>query len=209
MGRAARLTVPRSMSEIEVEQVLRGKRNWIEEQRRRQVPRLGLERLAVSESNARIEAREICPRRSPRRRAPAWASPIGASGSAGSARFGVPAHLAERSPSTGYWCWRPMRCSTMWSCTSSATCVSPTTHSASGGSSSSGGRSGASNETGCASTGLNCWPSKPLSDAHWIGSIAGLLRVGPVTRASNLVFSLGNGLVSGKSRPRRQLMRSA
>jgi hypothetical protein len=47
------------MSQIEVDQVLRDKRAWIEEQRRRQVPRLGLERLAVSESAARTGAREF------------------------------------------------------------------------------------------------------------------------------------------------------
>src|SRR3954453_16190851 len=47
------------MSAIEVEQVLRDKRTWVEEQRRRQVPRLGLERLAVSESDARVGAREL------------------------------------------------------------------------------------------------------------------------------------------------------
>ena len=58
-GEPARLTAPRSMSRVEVEQVLREKRAWIEEQRRRQVPRLGLERLAVSESEARIGAREL------------------------------------------------------------------------------------------------------------------------------------------------------
>ncbi len=58
-GEPARLTAPRSMSQVEVEQVLREQRAWIEEQRRRQVPRLGLERLAVSESEARIGAREL------------------------------------------------------------------------------------------------------------------------------------------------------
>jgi hypothetical protein len=47
------------MSQIEVERVLRDKHGWIEEQRRRQVPRLGLERLAVSESAARTGAREL------------------------------------------------------------------------------------------------------------------------------------------------------
>ena len=46
------------MSQVEVERVLRDKRAWIEEQRRRQVPRLGLERLAVSES-ATTGAREL------------------------------------------------------------------------------------------------------------------------------------------------------
>jgi predicted metal-dependent hydrolase len=47
------------MSQIEVERVLRDKHGWIEEQRRRQVPRLRLERLAVSESAARTGAREL------------------------------------------------------------------------------------------------------------------------------------------------------
>ena len=42
-----------------MERVLRDKRAWIEEQRRRQVPRLGLEGLAVSESAGRIRAREL------------------------------------------------------------------------------------------------------------------------------------------------------
>ena len=58
-GEPARLTAPRSMSQVEVERVLRDKRAWIEEQRRRQVPRLGLEGLAVSESAARTGAREL------------------------------------------------------------------------------------------------------------------------------------------------------
>jgi hypothetical protein len=58
-GEPARLTAPRSMSRVELEQVLRDKQAWIEEQRRRQVPRLGLEALAVSESVARIAAREL------------------------------------------------------------------------------------------------------------------------------------------------------
>ena len=58
-GEPARLTVPRSMSRAEVDRVLTEKRSWIVEQRRRQVPRLGLERLAVSESEARGGAREL------------------------------------------------------------------------------------------------------------------------------------------------------
>jgi predicted metal-dependent hydrolase len=58
-GEPARLTAPRAMSQVEVERVLRGRRAWIEEQRRRQVPRLGLERLTVSESAARARAREL------------------------------------------------------------------------------------------------------------------------------------------------------
>jgi predicted metal-dependent hydrolase len=58
-GEPARLTVPRWMSRAEVEHVLADKRGWIEEQRRRQLPRLGLDRLVVSESEARIAAREL------------------------------------------------------------------------------------------------------------------------------------------------------
>ena len=47
------------MSRVEVHELLRDKRAWIEEQRRRQVPRLGLAGLAVSELAARIAAREL------------------------------------------------------------------------------------------------------------------------------------------------------
>src|SRR5580765_6020866 len=57
-GEPARLTAPRSMSQADVEHVLRDKQAWIEQQRRRQVPRLGLEGLVVSESAARTAARE-------------------------------------------------------------------------------------------------------------------------------------------------------
>jgi predicted metal-dependent hydrolase len=55
----ARLTVPQRMSWAEVENVLTEKRGWIDEQRRRQVRRLGLERLSVSEMEARMAAREL------------------------------------------------------------------------------------------------------------------------------------------------------
>src|SRR5438552_7964486 len=58
-GEPARLTVPRWMSGTEVERVLEEKRAWIEAERRAQVPRLGLERRAVSESEARFAAREL------------------------------------------------------------------------------------------------------------------------------------------------------
>ncbi|HSC49814.1 MAG TPA: M48 family metallopeptidase [Gaiellaceae bacterium] len=47
------------MSQAAVERLLAEQRPWLERQRRRQVPRLGLERLAVSESEARIAAREL------------------------------------------------------------------------------------------------------------------------------------------------------
>jgi predicted metal-dependent hydrolase len=58
-GGPARLTVPRRTSRAEVERILAEKRSWIVELRRRQLPRLGLDRLAVSESEARIAAREL------------------------------------------------------------------------------------------------------------------------------------------------------
>lgn len=58
-GKPARLTVPQWTSRSEIERLLAEKRPWIEKQRRRHVPRLGLEELAVSESEARISAREL------------------------------------------------------------------------------------------------------------------------------------------------------
>ena len=58
-GEPARLTVPKWMSRPEVESLLAQQRAWLEDQRRRQVPRLGLEHLTVSESEARISAREL------------------------------------------------------------------------------------------------------------------------------------------------------
>lgn len=58
-GEPARLTVPRSMSSAEVEHLLLRQQPWIAKQRSRQVPKLGLEALAVSESEARIAAREV------------------------------------------------------------------------------------------------------------------------------------------------------
>jgi predicted metal-dependent hydrolase len=58
-GEPARLTAPPAMSQAEVERVLRVHQSWIEERRRRQVPRLGLEGLAVSESAARTRAWEL------------------------------------------------------------------------------------------------------------------------------------------------------
>jgi predicted metal-dependent hydrolase len=58
-GAPAQLTVPRSATREDVERVLADRRSWIEKQRQRQVPRLGLERLAVTESDGRKRAREI------------------------------------------------------------------------------------------------------------------------------------------------------
>ena len=58
-GEPARLTVPQRMPHADVERLIEERRGWVEEQRRRQVPRLGLERLLVSEAEARVGAREI------------------------------------------------------------------------------------------------------------------------------------------------------
>ena len=58
-GAPARLTVPGAMSQAEIERLLFEQRPWLERQRARQVPRLGLEPDAVSESEARIAAREL------------------------------------------------------------------------------------------------------------------------------------------------------
>jgi predicted metal-dependent hydrolase len=58
-GEPARLTVPQRMSRLEVERVLAQQQRWIVRQRERQVPCLNLDRLAVSESEARTAAREL------------------------------------------------------------------------------------------------------------------------------------------------------
>jgi predicted metal-dependent hydrolase len=58
-GEPARLIVPPSMRLGAIEQVLTEQRSWIESQRRRQVPRLGLDRLELSEEEARTAAREL------------------------------------------------------------------------------------------------------------------------------------------------------
>jgi predicted metal-dependent hydrolase len=58
-GQPARLTVPRRMSAGEIETVLAGQRDWIDAQRRRHVPMLRLDPLAVSEAEARTAAREL------------------------------------------------------------------------------------------------------------------------------------------------------
>ena len=58
-GEAPRLTVPQGTSQADVERLVEEKRLWIMEQRMRQVPRLRLDPSAVSESEARIAAREL------------------------------------------------------------------------------------------------------------------------------------------------------
>jgi len=57
-GEAPRLTVPQGTSRAGIERVLEEKRPWIEDQRRRQVPRLCLDPSAVSETQARRAARQ-------------------------------------------------------------------------------------------------------------------------------------------------------
>ena len=58
-GEAPRLTVPVGTSHAEVRRLLAEKKQWIVEQQGRQVPRLGLEERVISQSEARIAAREI------------------------------------------------------------------------------------------------------------------------------------------------------
>src|SRR4051794_6165277 len=58
-GEPFRLVVPQRATQAEIERVLADKRGWIEKQRRRQVPRLGLESVAVSEADGRDRARRL------------------------------------------------------------------------------------------------------------------------------------------------------
>jgi predicted metal-dependent hydrolase len=58
-GKAPRLTVPQGTSHGDVQRLLAEREAWIAEQKRRQVPRLELERFAISESEARTGAREL------------------------------------------------------------------------------------------------------------------------------------------------------
>ena len=58
-GEAPRLTVPVGTCHAAVTRLLAENKQWIVEQQERQVPRLGLEDCAISESEARIGAREI------------------------------------------------------------------------------------------------------------------------------------------------------
>ena len=164
-GEPARLTAPRSMSWSDVERVLRdsgpgsmrkptpGATGWAWSGSR-------------SASRRRASATDSSSRPPPRTRPSSSASPTSGSGSETSARPGAPAPPAARSPSTGGSCWRPSRSSTTWSCTSSATCAASTTRGASGRSSKGAAHSGASSASGCASTGLNCSPSKRPTDAR-------------------------------------------
>ena len=58
-GAAPRLTVPQGTSRASVQRLVEEKRLWIEEQRRRQVPRLRLDPSLVNESQARLAARKL------------------------------------------------------------------------------------------------------------------------------------------------------
>ena len=136
------------MSAAEVERVLEEKRAWIEAERRAQVPLLGLEGRAVSESEARVAAREL----------------VSALAEEEAERLGVEYARIRIGGQRTLWgsCSAP-RCSTTSSCTSSATYASRTTRAAFGRSSSGGGRAGANSATGSASTGRSCSPSNQLT----------------------------------------------
>jgi predicted metal-dependent hydrolase len=58
-GEPVRLVVPQRMARWEIEQVLGDRRQWIEKQRSRQVPRLGLDEFALSEADGRRRARRL------------------------------------------------------------------------------------------------------------------------------------------------------
>src|SRR2546423_13638303 len=58
-GRPALLIVPPGMTRQEIAEVLGQHREWLASERRRQQPRLGLERLAGREAGARGGAREV------------------------------------------------------------------------------------------------------------------------------------------------------
>jgi len=58
-GNVPRLTVPAGTSDADVRRLLAKNEAWIVEQQGRQIPRLGLENSALSESEARRSAREV------------------------------------------------------------------------------------------------------------------------------------------------------
>jgi predicted metal-dependent hydrolase len=120
-GEPARLTVPQRMSNGEITRVLAQQQDWIRQQRRRQIPRLGLGRLVVSEAEARAGARELVS-------ALADDEAAALAVSYGRIRIGAQRTLwgscspAARFPSTGGLCSHPSTYSiTSW-CTRSVTC---------------------------------------------------------------------------------------
>lgn len=58
-GEPARLTVPARMPDAEIDLVLRAHRDWIATERKRQRPRLRLDRRVISELEGRRAAREL------------------------------------------------------------------------------------------------------------------------------------------------------
>jgi len=58
-GEAATLTVPARLPEREVRRIVAEHRDWLAHERSRQVPRLGLDLRAVSETEARRATREL------------------------------------------------------------------------------------------------------------------------------------------------------
>jgi predicted metal-dependent hydrolase len=56
---APRLTVPEGTSGARIQRLIEENRTWIDERRRRQVPRLRLDPSAVSEAEARLAARKV------------------------------------------------------------------------------------------------------------------------------------------------------
>ena len=58
-GEPVRLVVPQQATQAEIEHVLADRRAWIEKQQRRQVPRLGLDGLALGEAEGRRRARSL------------------------------------------------------------------------------------------------------------------------------------------------------
>ena|SRR5579862_6621246 len=58
-GAPPRLTVPQSLSQAEIDEVLESHRGWIARERARQVPRLGLDATRVSAHDAQGAVREL------------------------------------------------------------------------------------------------------------------------------------------------------
>jgi Protein of unknown function DUF45 len=161
--------VPQQTSREEVERILAEKRSWIEEQRRRQVPRLGLDRLALSESEARIAARDL----------------VTVLAEEEAERVGVAYQRIRIGGQRTLWgsCsargtlsfnWRlvlaPPEVLDYGSCTSSVTCVFRTTRDGSGRSSSDIARTGASCAAGCVTMGLSSSRSALTTDRRRVNT---------------------------------------